>query len=178
MTRESPPEGAKTPETLEPAYYEALGRAIKVARTELGLSRKELAAKAQISYPYVADIESGRGRLSSSALLAVARALEMSPSELMARAEFFVDRMQEPSSATAEAATVPPARSSRRWFHDESPALMMQPSRTPHFEEPPVSVAAGRTELHRLIDELPDDDVPLALEIARRLLGELPARPR
>ena len=71
MTRRTPQGGAKVPETQDPAYYEALGRAIKVARTELGLSRKELAARAKISYPYIADIESGRGRPSSSALLAV-----------------------------------------------------------------------------------------------------------
>ena len=131
MTRQSPPAAAKVPEAatakvpeaVDPAYYEALGRAIKVARTELGLSRKELAAKARISYPYVADIESGRGRPSSSALLAISQALGMSPSTLMASAEFFADRMQEePSPAPAESAATPPARPSRRWFHDESPA--------------------------------------------------------
>ena len=47
MTRRPSQRGAKVPETQDPAYYEALGRAIKVARTELGLSRKELAARAK-----------------------------------------------------------------------------------------------------------------------------------
>jgi transcriptional regulator with XRE-family HTH domain len=175
MTRESPPEGAKTPETLEPAYYEALGRAIKVARTELGLSRKELAAKAQISYPYVADIESGRGRLSSSALLAVARALGMSPSELMARAEFFADRMQEPSQA-AEAASAAPARESRSWFRGDGLPTAKMTSRSASLDE--RASPRPREELHRLVDQLPDEDLPLALELARRLVGELSSRPR
>ena len=173
MTRESPQEGAKTPETLEPAYYEALGRAIKVARTELGLSRKELAAKAQISYPYVADIESGRGRLSSSALLAVARALGMSPSELMARAEFFVDRMQQPSPAADEAPLAARARrESRSWFRGDRLAMAEMASPAASLDEP--AAPRPRQELHRLVDRLLDEDVPLALELARRLLSESP----
>jgi transcriptional regulator with XRE-family HTH domain len=176
MTDEAPRTHARVPETIDPAYYEALGRAIKVARTELGMSRKDLAEASRISYPYIADIETGRGRPSSSALLMIAQALGMSPSELMARAEFFADRMQEPSPAAAESANTPPARSHGRWFHDERPAPAMTSSPTSSMEDPLAPVETGREELHRLIDELPDEDVPLALELARRLLGELPAR--
>ena len=134
MTAKSPRAAtAKVPETVDPAYYEALGRAIKVARTELGLSRKELAAKARISYPYVADIESGRGRPSSSALLAIARALGMSPSTLMASAEFFADRMQEePSPAAAEAAHGVPRRDrTAAGSMTRAPAMAMRSSTEP-----------------------------------------------
>ena len=35
----------------------------------------------------------------------------------------------------------------------------------------------GREKLPRLIDELRDEDIPLTLELARRLLGERPPRP-
>jgi transcriptional regulator with XRE-family HTH domain len=183
MTRRTPQRGAKVPETQDPAYYEALGRAIKVARTELGLSRKELAARAKISYPYIADIESGRGRPSSSALLAVAGALGLSPSTLMAMGESFVQRMQEPSTA-AEAPMVAPAGSSSSWFRGDVPRMARMSSPASDREEPlqrgasePLQRGAGeREELHRLIDELPDEDLQLALELARRLLGELPPR--
>jgi|RhiMethySRZTD1v2_1073278.scaffolds.fasta_scaffold420386_1 transcriptional regulator with XRE-family HTH domain len=176
MTDQSSRTHAKVPETIDPAYYEALGRAIKVARAEQGLSRKDLAEAAKISYPYVADIESGRGRPSSSALLAIARALGMSPSTLMARAESFVQRMQEPNppSGTPMAA---PATSSRSWFRGATPEMARKSSPTPDMEDPLAQGATGRDELHRLIDELPDEDLPLALELARRLLGESPSHP-
>ena len=135
MTRRTPQRGAKVPETQDPAYYEALGRAIKVARTELGLSRKELAARAKISYPYIADIESGRGRPSSGALLAVAGALGMSPSTLMAMGESFVQRMQEPST-DADAPMVAPAGSSGSWFRGDVPRMARMSSPAPDMEEP------------------------------------------
>lgn len=176
MTEDAPTTHARVPETLDPAYYEALGRAIKVARAELGLSRKDLAEAARISYPYVADIESGRGRPSSSALLAVARALGMSPSTLMARAESFVHRMREPNTA-AESPAARPAQSSHSWFRGDTHARGRATSSMPEMEEPLPEGRAGREELHRLIEELPDEDVPLALELARRLLGGLPTRP-
>ena len=174
MTDQSPTkQAAKVPETLDPAYYEALGRAIKVARTELGMSRKELAAAARISYPYVADIESGRGRPSSSALLAIARALGMSPSTLMASAEFFADRMQEePTPAAAEAAPRSPARSHNRWFHDARAQGRWGRRTSLPWSSRSHRSKTARAELHRVIDELPGEDVPLALELARRLLSE------
>ena len=169
MTRESPRGRSRLPQTEDPGFYEALGRAIKVARTEQGLSRKLLAEAAGVSYPYLADIESGRGRPSSRPLLAIAQALEMTPSELFARAESFVHRMRE-EGAPATPAAMLPARPSRRWFQAEAPVAAMA---SPPVDMEP-SAPGGRDELHRLIDQLPDEDVPLALEIARRLLGEGP----
>ena len=79
----------------DPSFYEAFGRAVKVLRAERGLSRKELAALAGVSYPYLADIESGRGRPSSGSLLALSRAFEISPSTLMAKAESYLPRIAE-----------------------------------------------------------------------------------
>jgi hypothetical protein len=64
-----------------------------------------------------------------------------------------------------------------RWFHDEGRAMAMPSSAAPSLDEPLAPGSTVREELHRLIDELPDEDVPLALELARRLLGELPQRP-
>ncbi len=75
---ESPP--APSPEV-------ALGRAIAVRRTELGMRRKELAAAAGLSYPYISGIERGAKSPSSAALVALARALQLTPAALWARAE-------------------------------------------------------------------------------------------
>ena len=172
MTRGSGKGRSRLPSTEDPAFYEALGRAIKVARTEQGLSRKELAQRAEVSYPYVADIESGRGRPSSTALLQIAKALGMAPSELLARAEAFVERFldESPTSASAPAAAVAPAAS----LPSRSSWFRAKPLAPPAFEHatsftdaaPPP---AEREELHRLIDELPQRDLPLVLELARRL---------
>lgn len=61
-----------------------LGTVIKLRRTELGLSRRELAERAGLSYPYVAELENGAKQGSPKAIEAIARALELRPSELLA----------------------------------------------------------------------------------------------
>ena len=158
---------SRVPSTEDPAFYEALGRAIKVARTEQGLSRKELALRAEVSYPYVADIESGRGRPSSTALLQIAKALGMAPSELLARAEAFVERFLEASLAPDAPSVVAPASAAAppsSWFRSDPVAA--QPEALLADAAPPP---AEREELHRLVDELPPRDLPLVLELARRL---------
>lgn len=62
----------------------SLGKAIAVRRAELGLKRKDLAARAQLSYPYVSELEKGTKEPSARALQQLADALEMSRTELMA----------------------------------------------------------------------------------------------
>lgn len=71
------------------------GRAVAAVRAELGLKRKELAERAGLSYPYIAEIENGSKSPSQRALGGLAEALNMTPSELMERAE------QIPASADA-----------------------------------------------------------------------------
>src|SRR2546430_16350243 len=75
-----------------PDWYQALGRAIKLVRTESGTERKELARLSGLSYPYLSEIEQGKKRPSSESLLAIARALGLRQSELLERAERWVDR--------------------------------------------------------------------------------------
>ncbi len=71
--------------------------AIQERRAELGLSRPELARRASLSYPYVAELETGRKQGSPSALHAIATALDMSTPELFARAEGGSSRTQAES---------------------------------------------------------------------------------
>lgn len=68
-------------------YYEFLGRAIKVERTARGMDRRALAERSGLSYPYLSEIENGSKRPSSQAVLLIAEALGLGPSELMAAAE-------------------------------------------------------------------------------------------
>ena len=69
------------------ADAERLGRAVQVRRAELGLKRPELAKRADLSYPYVSEIENGMKMPSTKALGQLAEALELSLTELMGRAE-------------------------------------------------------------------------------------------
>src|SRR2546425_13011432 len=73
-------------------FYQALGRAIKVTRAEQGLERKELARRSGLSYPYLSEIEKGKKRASTEALLPIARALGLRQSELLERAEGLLER--------------------------------------------------------------------------------------
>lgn len=178
----------------DPAYYRALGRAIQVARTEQGLSRKELARRAGISYAYLSDIETGRGRPSSSALIQVARSLGMTPSRLLVLAEGYRERLAveaaEPDElatgrrrGTADralAASMPPPAP---WFHrgalSVEDALEADLLRPPPLAEPalPRDPAGFRAELLALLEELPERDLRLVLELVRRLAGASGPRP-
>jgi transcriptional regulator with XRE-family HTH domain len=73
-------------------FYAALGRAIKVTRTEQGLERKELARLSGLSYPYLSEIEKGTKRASTEALRPIARALGLRQSQLLERAELLLER--------------------------------------------------------------------------------------
>ena len=138
MTRET--RGAATkparplPRNESPEFYEGLGRAIKVARTAMGLERKELAELAGVSYAYLSDIETGRGRPGSRSFLAIAEALGRSPSELMREAELYRARIageeaapvrltpsgspeSEIQARMARMSEAAPSPAARRWFH-------------------------------------------------------------
>ncbi len=71
----------------ESPFGEGLGRAIKVLRAMRDLSRKALAKAAGVSYSYLAEIEGGTKQPSPQVLEALARALDLSVSELVAQAE-------------------------------------------------------------------------------------------
>jgi len=72
-------------------FYLGLGRAVAEMRKGQGLSRKQLAVRAGVSYPYLSEIENGRKRLSARALLLVARALDVKPFQLLESAEALTD---------------------------------------------------------------------------------------
>lgn len=59
-----------------------LGRKIAARRHELGISRKELAVATELSYPYIAQIETGYRLPSMKHQIPIARALGMSLDDL------------------------------------------------------------------------------------------------
>ena len=64
-----------------------IGGAIRRRRLELGLTRKELSARAGLSYSYLSEIENGAKRPSSARLESLAGALGMRASAVLALAE-------------------------------------------------------------------------------------------
>jgi transcriptional regulator with XRE-family HTH domain len=166
----------------DPAYYESLGRAIKVARTQQDLGRRTLAERSGVSYAYLSDIETGRGRPSSKALLAIAGALGRAPSELLQEAELYGAMQELSAPGTVEGASGPAAPGeARAWFHAQPAARPSRVSEEPaqlartEWQRLARSRLAGRTaderaELHAIVDGLGDDDAQMLLQLARRLL--------
>lgn len=64
-----------------------LGRALMAARAERGLKRRDLAELAELSYPYLSEIETGRKQPSAGKLQSLAEALGLTPAELLSRAD-------------------------------------------------------------------------------------------
>ena len=200
MTREPRDKPRRSPGKEDPGFYEALGRAIKVARADRGLERKELAELADVSYPYLSDIESGRGRPSSNALLLIADALQMPLHELLRSAERYQARLQGDEATYPRLPSAPIERASVRssWFRDvqardEHPrmrragdgspprpavagsATPAPPGPTPETPGPMAQEPAPRAELAGLVERLRPEDVDLVLELGRRLAREHPA---
>ncbi len=78
------------------AEHVALGRAIRALRRPAGLSQDDLARRCGLHRTYVGGIERGERNPSFANLLKIAHALQVRPSELLARAE-------APTAATHEA---------------------------------------------------------------------------
>jgi transcriptional regulator with XRE-family HTH domain len=74
------------PEQSPADGIEALGEFIRAQRKQAELSLRELAAKANVSNPYISQIERGLHEPSVRVLTAIAKALDMSSDALLARA--------------------------------------------------------------------------------------------
>jgi len=65
----------------------ALGKAIKMSRSETGISQESLAVDANLDRSYLDGIERGEHNLTLLNLAKIARALDLTPSELLAKAK-------------------------------------------------------------------------------------------
>ena len=175
----------------ETGYPMALGRTIRVYRAARDMGRRDLAEQADVSYSYLAEIENGSKYPSSKALLAIANALGLSPSELLTAAE----TLETPGEATAAAAAPEDDRSpvigerrflssasrgarerQKLWFHTELPALASKPARPAaqqdlrlsHDWEPQLDKLLA--ELRALLRDMLPEDRQHVLELARRLV--------
>jgi len=78
---------------------EVIGNVFRRLRRERGITLRELAERAQVSVPYLSEIERGRKEPSSEILAAICRALDLDLTDLLAEVQFDL--------ATAVRATLP-----------------------------------------------------------------------
>lgn len=160
------------PRRRRPIYNEAMGRAIKVVRTEQGVERRELAEKAGISYSYLAEIENGNKPPSSQVLLAIAEALGLRPSELHATADSLPDRTMGESRSSLRQANIA-ASAERAWSGQTVQHRMAKEPQPDALSAAPAPTSADRqailNELMRMLERMSDEDLEMVLQMARRL---------
>ena len=66
----------------------ALGAAVKTSRIALGLSQEALAEEAEFDRSYMGGVERGEHNLTLMGLTKIAKALDIKPSALLAKAGF------------------------------------------------------------------------------------------
>jgi transcriptional regulator with XRE-family HTH domain len=89
-----------------PAFQAALGQAVKARRGELDITQETLANDSGLHQRWISNIENGKRNPSYASLRRLAAGLELSTSELIARAETI--------EGSARPANKPAAASSRR----------------------------------------------------------------
>jgi transcriptional regulator with XRE-family HTH domain len=70
-----------------PAYQAALGLAVKARREELGLTQEQLDLRTDLHQRWISNVETGKRNPSYASLRRLAAGLELSASQLIARAE-------------------------------------------------------------------------------------------
>ena len=162
-----PPE---KPGRRQPNYYEALGRAIKVVRTEQGVEMRELAERAGISYSYLAEIENGNKTPTSDVLLAIAQALGLRPSGLHAAADSLPVRTMWESRSSPRQANIA-ASAERAWPGQTLRYLSTKPPDPPPPTPTPAPAdrKAMLNEVMRILERTSDDDIETVLRMVRRL---------
>jgi transcriptional regulator with XRE-family HTH domain len=183
MARASDTGGGDSKHAL--GFSQALGRTIKVVRTDLGMERRELAARAGISYSYLTEIENGNKPPSSSVLAPIASALGLRMSRLIDAAEARMERQSaaaqpalpelagRPSTAALEA--LRPQTVDAIWDTQISASAPGGPSRV-HGMQSALRAShrdarAAAIELERLLRDMSPEDIERVLEYARWVGG-------
>jgi transcriptional regulator with XRE-family HTH domain len=73
--------------SASPAFQAALGLAVKARREELGLTQEQLDNNTNLHQRWISNVETGKRNPSYGSLRRLAAGLDLSASELLARAE-------------------------------------------------------------------------------------------
>ena len=165
---------------VTPGFAQALGRTIKVIRTDLGIERRALAEAAGISYSYLTQIENGNKPPSSSVLARIARALGMRMHQLIEAAENRSEAgeldLQRPLEGAADSWPTSGAAQTEalRLMASPSPpesraALARGWAMRPPMREPSRGARTALLELERLLPSLAPEDIERILDLVRRM---------
>jgi transcriptional regulator with XRE-family HTH domain len=113
-------EATDSPMDVGRAQLERLGRVIRAQRTQAQLSLRELAARTNVSNPYLSQIERGLHEPSVRVLRSIARALNISAEALLTQAGLL-----EKSDAVEPAPTVVAAVEADPVLTDEQKAALL-----------------------------------------------------
>jgi transcriptional regulator with XRE-family HTH domain len=141
------------------------GAAVRRLRLERGLGLNDLAARAGVSASYLSEVERGHKRPSTDVLALLARAFGMAPSELLAYVEASSEDL--PDATAGRVVPMMPAESPRGRLERMVPFLRREPAPTPEVPDPHEHSLQA---LARMARALPEDDLKLLLDLARRLL--------
>jgi transcriptional regulator with XRE-family HTH domain len=86
---------------VSPAFQAALGLAVKDRREELKLTQEQLANDSHLHQRWISNVENGKRNPSYGSLRRLAAGLDLSASELLARAEQIETGSDRPVDAAA-----------------------------------------------------------------------------
>ena len=160
----------------DPAFLAAYGAVVRQMREEHGFDRKDFATEAGISYSYLSAIESGQKLPSVAVQDALAAALGVETSGLLARANGQVETAPLPSAPSLEMpmrasmvlADMAPMSTVRA---DEEMAPVEREASSMPSSEAGISPTGALAELQALVPSLSPEDAAMVVSVARRLAG-------
>jgi len=160
------------PPRSDPEFLAAYGEAIVGLRDQRGLDRRELAESAGISYSYLSAIESGQKLPSPKLEAAIAAALGVPSTELLARANGDVRTSTEDLAPEPLQAAFRVARPASGRIHRSERVG------TGSGDHEGLSPSAAQAELRVLLEHLSPEDAAMVVAMARRLAGTNPTPQR
>ena len=160
----------------DPAFLAAYGEAVVDLRTSRRMDRKQLAEAASISYSYLSAIESGQKIPSPKLEAAIAAALGVSPTEILALANGAFTEPQDHTTPMTEDrpiarfAMAPLMASQSRAAHDVPSDSFS--SGEPEWRSRGLSSSAALAELRVLLQQMSPEDAAMVVAMARRLSGQ------
>ena len=150
-------DASTTPDT----WQNALGHTIKVRRTDVGMSRQQLADASTISYSYLSAIENGAKAPSTKILRVIADRLGLETKELLALVDARIERGSAPDGQITDEVMEIIERQEQR-FRERQDERLADRGITPNIIE-------TRRLLLALATTLDDDDLVTLTKVAQAL---------
>jgi transcriptional regulator with XRE-family HTH domain len=174
-----------------PSIAASLGAAIRLARQNRGWSTRELASRADVSQPFLSNVENGRTTPSVATLYRLAAALEVLPADLMPPADESTAVVRAGTGARVPVSDVPDAVTSQllsgapdrliEAFRYDLPPGFLEPEWFSHDGEDFVYVLEGTLVFIRGQEEImlgPGDSLWHSSQVPHRwrAAGDAPTR--